>query len=141
MYLCANTCEFNLLYIYRCSIYYVIVTKSHCCMFCFSFLVLPLLPNWLFSTFFSVRLVMQIIRHLNHVCSSATGQLILNKRQNGLFVYLTLKVLVVTIDAQWEGMGDVGSVRYGPTLLPPCVTMTVLSTVTSKFLEIQHFKG
>ena len=24
---------------------------------------------------------------------------------------LTLKVLVVTIDAQWEGMGDVGSAR------------------------------
>ena len=26
--------------------------------------------------------------------------------------YLTLKVLVVTIDAQWEGMGDVGLTRY-----------------------------
>ena len=25
---------------------------------------------------------------------------------------LTLTVLVVTIDAQWEGMGDVGSARY-----------------------------
>ena len=25
---------------------------------------------------------------------------------------LTLKVLVATIDAQWERMGDVGSVRY-----------------------------
>ena len=25
---------------------------------------------------------------------------------------LTLKVLVPTIDAQWEGMGDVGSARY-----------------------------
>ena len=25
---------------------------------------------------------------------------------------LTLKVLVATIDAQWEGMGDVGSARY-----------------------------
>ena len=24
----------------------------------------------------------------------------------------TLKVLVATIDAQWEGMGDVGSARY-----------------------------
>ena len=32
---------------------------------------------------------------------------------------LTLKVLVTTIDAQWEGMGDVGSVRYEPALLPP----------------------
>ena len=40
---------------------------------------------------------------------------------------LTLKVLVATIDAQWEGMGDVGSVRYEPALLPPCLTIRVLS--------------
>ena len=26
------------------------------------------------------------------------------------------------LDAQWEGMGDVGSVRYEPALLPPCPT-------------------
>ena len=29
------------------------------------------------------------------------------------------KVLVATIDAQWEGMEDVGSTRYEPALLPP----------------------
>ena len=40
---------------------------------------------------------------------------------------LTLKVLAATIDAQWEGMGDVGSARYEPTLLPPCLTIRVLS--------------
>ena len=38
---------------------------------------------------------------------------------------LTLKVLVATIDAQWEGRGDVGSVRYEPALLPPCPTIRV----------------
>ena len=38
---------------------------------------------------------------------------------------LTLKVLVMTIDAQWEGMGDVGSARYEPALLPPCPTIRV----------------
>ena len=32
--------------------------------------------------------------------------------------FLTLKVLVMTIDAQREGMGDVGSARYEPALLP-----------------------
>ena len=32
---------------------------------------------------------------------------------------LTLEVLAATIDAQWEGMGDVGSARYEPALLPP----------------------
>ena len=40
---------------------------------------------------------------------------------------LTLKVLVATIDAQWEGMGDVGSARYEPALLPPSPTIRVLS--------------
>ena len=42
-------------------------------------------------------------------------------------ITLTLKVLVATIDAQWEWMGDVGSVRYEPALLPPCPTIRVLS--------------
>ena len=42
-------------------------------------------------------------------------------------IFLTLKVLVATIDAQWEGMGDVGSARYEPALLPPCPTIRVLS--------------
>ena len=34
-------------------------------------------------------------------------------------IQLILTVLVTTIDVQWEGMGDVGSVRYEPALLPP----------------------
>ena len=41
--------------------------------------------------------------------------------------FLTLTVLVATIDAQWERMGDVGSARYEPALLPPCPTIRVLS--------------
>ena len=40
---------------------------------------------------------------------------------------LTLTVLIATIDAQWERMGDVGSARYEPALLPPCPTIRVLS--------------
>ena len=39
----------------------------------------------------------------------------------------SLKVLVATIDAQWEGMGDVGSARCELALLPPCPTIRVLS--------------
>ena len=35
--------------------------------------------------------------------------------------------LVATVDAQWEGMGDVGSARYEPALLPLCPTIRVLS--------------
>ena len=38
---------------------------------------------------------------------------------------LALKVLVTTIDTQWEGMGDVGSARYKPALLPPYPTIRV----------------
>ena len=41
------------------------------------------------------------------------------------FTSLILKVLVATIDAQSEGMGDVGSARYEPALLPPCPTTRV----------------
>ena len=43
------------------------------------------------------------------------------------YISLTLKVLVATIDAQWEGMGDVGLARYELALLPPCPTIRVLS--------------
>ena len=43
------------------------------------------------------------------------------------FQKFTLKVLVATTDAQWEGMGDVGLARYEPALLPPCPTIRVLS--------------
>ena len=40
---------------------------------------------------------------------------------------LTLKVLVTKIDAQWEGMRDLGSARYEPALLPPYSTIRALS--------------
>ena len=43
----------------------------------------------------------------------------ITSEQITIFHTLTLKVLVATIDAQWEGMGDVGSARYEPALLPP----------------------
>ena len=48
-------------------------------------------------------------------------------KEKQLICILTLKVLVATIDAQWEGMGDVGSARYEPALLSPCPTIRVLS--------------
>ena len=38
-------------------------------------------------------------------------------------ITVTLKVLVMTIDAQWEGMRDVGSARCELALLPPCPTI------------------
>ena len=50
-----------------------------------------------------------------------------NSRQTNYEHALTFTVLVATIDAQWEGMGDVGSARYELALLPPCPTIRVLS--------------
>ena len=47
--------------------------------------------------------------------------------QRTFSLHLTLKVLVTTIDSQWERMGGVGSARYEPALLPPCPTIRVLS--------------
>ena len=65
--------------------------------------------------------------------------------------YLTLKVLVTTIDAlgllnriitvQCEGMGDVGSARYEPALLPPCPTIRVLSYSNCQEIHPIHFKA
>ena len=63
-------------------------------------------------------------------CALSTPQRNLN-----LLVYyyhkLALTVLVVTIDALREGMGDVGSARYEPALLPPCPTIRVLTYMYS----------
>ena len=50
-----------------------------------------------------------------------------SKNRSMLNKSLTLTVLVVTIDAQWEGMEDVGSARYEPALLSPYPTIRVLS--------------
>ena len=80
--------------------------------------------------------------HTNNKHGIHTGSIILHKFTITAFSFeilwaytssspnacnLSLTVLVATIDAQWEGMGDVGSVRYEPALLPPCPTMRVLS--------------
>ena len=56
-------------------------------------------------------------------CEGTSHQKISVSMDNGI---LTLKVLVTTIDAQWERMGDEGSARYELALLPPCPTIRVL---------------
>ena len=54
---------------------------------------------------------------------------------------LTLKVLVVTIDAQWEGMGDVGLARYEPALLLPCPTIRGLSSAWNLSKKVVRHQG
>ena len=56
-----------------------------------------------------------------------TPQFLVANPSNNAHVDVVSAVLVATIDAQWEGMGDVGSVRYEPALLPSCPTIRVLS--------------
>ena len=44
------------------------------------------------------------------------------------------------ITAQWEGMGDVGSVKYEPALLPSCPTISVLSYSNHQEIHPLHFE-
>ena len=78
-----------------------------------------------------------------HVSAGLTGQNVAIFCYPNWCVYfhditLALEMLVTTIDAldvglnrintaRWEGMGDVGSARYEPALVPPCPTIRVLS--------------
>ena len=57
----------------------------------------------------------------------ANGRVLNDELYSHKLQTLPLTVLVVTIDAQWERMGDVGLARYEPALLPPCLTIRVLS--------------
>ena len=66
----------------------------------------------------------------NECAMNYTNVMVLSYAQASIYNQyskLTLTVLVATIDAQWAGMGDVGSARYEPALLPPCPTIRVLS--------------
>ena len=66
--------------------------------------------------------------HRYYICMmSMRHSLITLSPPRYVIAWLTLTVLVATIDAQWEGMGDVGLARYEPALLPPCPTIRVLS--------------
>ena len=68
-----------------------------------------------------------VITDYTMVIMHACGQRVITSEGHQYSHFLTLTVLVATIDAQWEGMGDVGLARYEPALLPPCPTIRVLS--------------
>ena len=73
-------------------------------------------------------ITLYICRSFDHICGKVSVVHSFHASlQTRHGVQLTLKVLVMTIDAQWEGIGDVGSARYEPALLPPCPTIRVLS--------------
>ena len=78
--------------------------------------------KWLHKSDFSRNVKVQ--RYLGVIVSHGV---LLSCHCHSLYVAGLTLVLVATIDAQWEGMGDVGSARYEPALLPPCPTIRVLS--------------
>ena len=88
------------------------------------------------------RFVWELAQHCSLLCTAGYHILIYILSEQSLFAWsslLTLKVLVTTIDAlgrtlwkriitaQCEGMGEVGSARYEPALLPPCPSIRLLS--------------
>ena len=65
---------------------------------------------------------------MEHLCRLMKHADVLCYRAGLSVIYkISLKVLVTTIDSQWEGIGDVGLARYEPALRPPCPTIRVLS--------------
>ena len=59
--------------------------------------------------------------------SKQSNQTVSVHAHSSMVYIITLTVLVMAVDPQWEGMGDVGSARYEPALPPPCPTIRVLS--------------
>ena len=90
--------------------------------------VASIMVTWWIMTFLRRVLLSAHLNSFSNVCMKfCTFHRSLRWQKDRYIYILTLKVLVATIDAQWEGMGDVGSVRYEPALLPPCPTIRVLS--------------
>ena len=83
----------------------------------------------LFGYSYTIHCVVSCISNYRKRCIKCAHSMLTmcNCKTDNSYIKLTLKVLVATIDAQWEGMGDVGSARYEPVLLPPYPTIRVLS--------------
>ena len=56
--------------------------------------------------------ILKVISLIKHQLHEVANNMLITKHKNiTSWIPLTLTVLVTTIDAQWEGMGDVGSAR------------------------------
>ena len=110
-----------------------IPTWSHCCLNYFLNYPVITLPNYMLRSWigYLISPLLVISRSFTLAAIVCVKQLVIWNTHpyptQAILVVLTLKVLVATIDAQWEGMGDVGSARYEPALLPPSPTIRVLS--------------
>ena len=111
---------------------YIPISQKNCIFACDHVIITSTNAEWYSSNLSLDRIIFN--------CVSATA--------------LTLTVLVTTIDAlrhfetgvitaQCEGMGEVGSARYEPALLPPCPSIRVLcySNCQRSTQSHQQFKG
>ena len=83
---------------------------------------------------------------LMHIMSSKSSTKQVNSYSASHDNWCTGTLLNRRITTQWEGMGDIGSARYEPALLPPCPTIRVLSYSNCQKSEVNsqkilHFKG
>ena len=69
-----------------------------------------------------------LYKHNNAIDYAHYGLLLILNSYSASHINLcTWTLLNIVVTAQWEGMGDVGSARYEPALLPPRPTIRVLS--------------
>ena len=89
------------------------------------------LYNCLVSGHLSGHLIDQVMRlTADHLFIYAHNDHNVNSYSASHDNWCTGTLLNIMITVQWEGMGDVGSARYEPALLPLCPTIRVLSNST-----------
>ena len=76
-------------------------------------------------------------KQLHQTCNWPEGNKNMQSASHDNWCTETLLNRVIT--AQWEGMGDVGSARYEPALLPPYPTIRVLSYSNCQEINPLHF--
>ena len=67
------------------------------------------------------------LHHWERILSNHVGCLVINSYSASHDNWCTETLWNMIITAQCEGMGEVGSARYEPALLPPCPSIRVLS--------------
>ena len=79
--------------------------------------------------------------------SQSSFDLSYNKKDGSYNVHIFMLTMTANHDwntfkqdtAQWEGMGDVGSARYKPALLPPRPTIRVSNYSNYQEIHLLHF--
>ena len=84
------------------------------------------LTIWRFHSFRDKKMSPWLRRNSSSSSVSTSSFKLLTLKSTSHNNWCTGTLLNRTTTAQWEGMGDVGSARYEPALLPPCLTIRIL---------------